>query len=468
MDAETLCYLSLHEVAEKLRKREITSQELTKIQLERIRLANPQLRAYLTVLDDSALSAAAQADAEIGTGRYRGPLHGVPIAVKDLCQTKGIRTTCASKVLRDWRPDFSATLVVRLEAAGAVLLGKLHMTEFAVGWYHPEIPGPLNPWGANLWPGASSSGSGVATAAGLCFASIGSDTGGSIRLPSATNGIVGLKPTWGRVSRYGVFPLGESLDHLGPMTRSVADAAHMLSVIAGYDPADATSLHAPVEDYAAACERGVRGLTIGLDEKYLAAASNEVGAAVIEAVRTLERQGAKVSKVTIPEIEGPMTSWIPICTAETAAAHEAFYPARAADYGSGFRSFLVYGNKVRGQDYAKAHIVREGFATRFQTLFETIDLLACASAPESALPAGAIPDDVNALLGPNPLLNFTAPYNLSRNPTLSLPCGKAGTGAPPSLQLVGRLLGEATLIQAGAAFEQATEWHEQRPPVHFG
>jgi amidase len=467
MDAETLCYLSLHEVAEKLRNREISSQELTRSQLERIRKANPELRTYLTVLDDGALMAAALADAEISAGRYRGPLHGIPIAVKDLCQTKGILTTCASKVLRDWRPDFSATLVERLEAAGAVMLGKLNMTEFAVGWYHPEIPSPLNPWGPSLWPGASSSGSGAATAAGLCYGSIGSDTGGSIRLPSAANGIVGLKPTWGRVSRHGVFPLGESLDHLGPMTRSVADAAHMLSVIAGYDPADPTSLHAPVEDYAAACERGVKGLTIGLDEKYLSTASSEVGAAVIEAVQTLERRGAKVSKVTIPEIEAPMAGWIPICTAETAAAHEAYYPARAAAYGPGFRSFLEYGNRVQGKDYAKSYIVREGFATRFQTLFETIDVFACASMPESALPAGAIPDDVNALLGPNPLLNFTAPYNLSRNPTLSMPCGKAGIGAPPSLQLVGRLLGEATLIQAGAAFERATEWHEQRPPVHF-
>jgi len=219
MDAETLCYLSLHEVAEKLRKREISSQELTKTQLTRIRQANPQLRAYLTVLDDEAQRAASKADAEIGAGRYRGPLHGVPIAVKDLCQTQGILTTCASKVLCDWRPDFSATLVERLEAAGAVMLGKLHMTEFAVGWYHPEIPGPVNPWGANLWPGASSSGSGAATAAGLCFGSIGSDTGGSIRLPSAANGIVGLKPTWGRISRYGVFPLGESLDHRWPTPR---------------------------------------------------------------------------------------------------------------------------------------------------------------------------------------------------------------------------------------------------------
>lgn len=468
MDAEALCYLPLSEVAEKLRRRELSSQELTRTVLERIRVANPQLRAYLTILDDSALKMAAQADAEIAAGRYRGPLHGVPIAVKDLCQTKGIATTCASKVLRDWRPEFSATLVERLEAAGAVMLGKLHMTEFAVGWYHPEIPGPVNPWGGQLWPGASSSGSGVATATGLAFGSIGSDTGGSIRLPSAANGVVGLKPTWGRVSRYGVFPLGESLDHLGPMTRSVADTAHMLTVIAGYDPADATSLRAPVEDYAAACDRGVQGLRIGVDEQYLSAASNEVGTAVIEALRVLERAGARVIKVTIPEVEGPLASWITLCGAETAAAHEAFYPARREDYGPGFRSSLDYGVGIPGQDYAKAHIVREGFATRFQAIFETIDLFACASLPQTDVPNNVMPDDASVLTGPNPLLHFTAPYNLSRNPTLSLPCGKASKGAPPSLQLVGRLLGEATLIQAGAAFERTTDWHKQRPPLKIG
>ena len=423
--------------------------------LERIHTANPQLRAYLTVLEDSALKTAAQADAEIAAGRYRGPLHGVPIAVKDLCQTKGVATTCASKVLRDWRPDFSATLVERLEAAGAVMLGKLHMTEFAVGWYHPEMPSPVNPWGSHLWPGASSSGSGVATAAGLCFGSIGSDTGGSIRLPSAANGIVGLKPTWGRVSRYGVFPLGESLDHLGPMTRTVADAAHMLGVIAGYDPADATSLRAPVEDYAAACKRGVRGLRIGVDEQYLSAASNEVGSAVIEALRALEEAGAKVVKVTIPEVEGPLASWITLCGAETAAAHEAFYPARAADYGPGFQIIFRIWHQDSRTGLRQGAYRAGGFRQRdFRRSSRRSICSRALRCPRPMYLNNVMPDDASVLTGPNPLLNFTAPYNLSRNPTLSLPCGKAVSGAPPSLQLVGRLLGEATLIQAGAAFER--------------
>jgi len=267
MEAEAICYLPLQELATQLRARKFSSVEVTRCVLERIHKVNPRLHAYLTILDEAALKAAAQADREIGAGRWRGPLHGVPVAVKDLCQTKGVLTTCASRVLRDWRPDSNATVVERLEAAGAVMLGKLNLTEFAVAWYHPEMPTPLSPWGEDLWPGASSSGSGVATAAGLCFASIGTDTGGSIRFPSAACGIVGLKPTWGRVSRHGVFPLGESLDHIGPMTRTVADAALMLGVIAGRDEADETSLAAPVEDYAAALDRGVKGLRIGVDEK---------------------------------------------------------------------------------------------------------------------------------------------------------------------------------------------------------
>src|SRR6202158_3730667 len=254
MDSKAICFLSLHELSSELRERKLSSVEVTRCVLDRIKQTNTKLRAYMTGLEDAARSQASQADKEIKAGRWRGPLHGVPVAVKDLCWTKGVPTTCASKVLRDWRPDSNATVVDKFEAAGAALLDKLHLTEFAVIWYHPEFPAPLNPWDPSLWPGASARGSGVAAAAGLCFAAIGTDTGGSIRFPSAACGIVGLKPTWGRVSRHGVYPLGESLDHVGPMTRSVADAAVVLGVIAGRDDADETSLAAPVEDYAAALD----------------------------------------------------------------------------------------------------------------------------------------------------------------------------------------------------------------------
>ncbi len=465
MDADAICYLSIDELGTHLRTGKLSSVEVTRRILDRIKRQNPRLHAYLTVMEDAAISSAAAADEEIRAGRWRGPLHGVPIAVKDLCFTKGVATTCASKVLREWRPDSNATVVDRFAAAGAILIGKLNLTEFAVAWYHPEMPVPLNPWDAALWPGASSSGSGIATAAGLCFASIGTDTGGSIRFPSAACGIVGIKPTWGRVSRHGVFPLGESLDHIGPMTRSVGDAALVLGIIAGRDAADATSLAAPVEDYAAALDRGVKGIRIGVDEKYIAAAATpEVATAVAEAVRVLERLGARVTKVAVPEVEPGIAAWMTLCTADAAAAHERTYPAKASEYGPGFRSFLELGAAVRGQEYAKAQIVREGFANRFQEVFDQVDIVACPSMPAASMPATGMPADARLLTASNALLHFTAPFNLSRNPTLSQPCGQSPAGPPPSLQLIGRHLGEATLIQAGAAFERATEWHKQRPP----
>jgi len=467
MDSEALCYLPLYELAEQLRAGKLSSSEATRAILERIR-AKARLKAYLTVMEESALRAAASADDEIRGGRWRGPLHGVPVAVKDLCQTRGVVTTCASRVLRDWRPDSSAAVVERLEAAGAIVVGKLNLTEFATVWYHPEFPVPLNPWGDALWPGASSSGSGVATAAGLCFGSIGTDTGGSIRLPSAACGIVGLKPTWGRVSRYGVYPLGESFDHIGPMTRTVRDAALMLAVIAGHDARDATSLAAKVDDYAGAVDAGVNGLRIGLDESYFArGATPEVGRAVIEAAGVLEGLGARIVKVKLPELAPALAVSMTLVMAETAAAHERTYPARASEYGPGFRSFLELGAQVRGQDYAKAQIVREGFANQVQIMFEQIDLFACPSLGQASLPVTAIPPDARSVdFGDEEgLLRFTMPFNLSRNPTLSLPCGMSPSGPPASLQLVAAHLGEATLIRAGAAFERATEWHRQRPPV---
>jgi amidase len=464
IQAQTLCFLTLTELSALLRKRELTSVEATRAMLDRIHRLNATLRAYLTILDDSTLRQVEAADKEIAAGKWRGPLHGVPVAVKDLCWTKGIPTTCASKVLRDWRPDSNATVVDRFEAAGAVLLGKLHMTEFAMAWYHPEIPGPQNPWNPALWPGASSSGSGAATAAGLCYAAIGSDTGGSIRFPSAANGIVGLKPTWGRVSRHGVFPLGESLDHIGPMTRSVADAAIVLSIIAGHDKLDDTSLDAPLDNYAAAVDAGANGIRVGVDESYIARASDDVAGAVISAIGDFERIGARIVKVKLPDVEPCLSAWTTLCASEAAAGHATIYPSRATEYGDGFRSFLDLGLSIRGQDYANAHMVRERFANRFEQLFEQVDVILCPTMASASLPNNAIPPDARPFKEPNPLIAFTAPFNMSRNPTLSMPGGRCNGAPPPSIQLIGRRLGEATLIRAGAAYERATEWHMQRPP----
>src|SRR6266581_1966926 len=255
-----LHFQTISALAASIQSRQVSPVEVTRALLERITQLDGRYKSYATVMADQALEAAKVAEQEIRAGTYRGPLHGVPVAVKDLCFTKGVRTMGGTRVLADQVPTFDATVVARLHAAGAILLGKLNLTEGAMGGYHPDFAIPANPWHAERYAGASSSGSGVATAAGLCFGSLGSDTGGSIRFPAAACGIVGLKPTWGRVSRHGVFPLAPSLDHVGPMARTVADTAATLQVIAGFDPRDPTSRREPVPDYGPALVRGLGGL----------------------------------------------------------------------------------------------------------------------------------------------------------------------------------------------------------------
>src|SRR5688572_25987664 len=261
-------YLELLDIGRRIQSKEVSSVEATRAQLDRIRKLDSVLKSYATMMADSALEDARRADAEIAKGAVRGPLHGVPIAVKDLCWTKGVPTAAGMTIHRDFKPDRDGTVVRKLRDAGAVILGKLQLTEGAYADHHPKIAPPVNPWNKAHWSGASSSGSGVATAAGLCYGSLGSDTGGSIRFPSAANGCTGLKPTWGRVSRYGVFELAATLDHIGPMTRSAADAGAMLSAIAGADVNDPTASLEPVPNYLAGMTRGIRGLRIGVDSKW--------------------------------------------------------------------------------------------------------------------------------------------------------------------------------------------------------
>ena len=466
MDNE-LYYRPLTEIARLLRRREISPVELTRAQLARIERLDPQLHSYITVVPERALARARLAERELGSATDRGPLHGVPIAVKDLCFTKGILTTCASQVLANWIPAFDATVVQRLEAAGAIILGKLNMTEFALVGYARSWRIPQNPWDPGGHDtGGSSSGSGVATAAGLCFASLGTDTGGSIRLPSAWCGVAGLKPTYGRVSRHGIFPLGMTLDHVGPMTRRVADAAAVLEVIAGPDPNDATALTAPPPECTAALSRGVRSIRIGVDEHYMSMfIQADVLTTLRSALEVLRLAGAQVVPVSIPPVDEVLGTWVPICAAEAAVAHAATFPARAEEYGPTFRSFLEYSTQVSGAAYAKAHVARVDFARRFQQVFDQVDVFACPGAFMQALPAGAI--DPYGPFTPDiaPFMRFSAPFNFSGNPTLSLPAGFSDAGLPHSIQLVGPLLGEAVLCQVGHAYEQATEWHLRQPPV---
>ncbi len=283
--------------------------------LDRIARVDATLKSYAAIMPEQALAAARAAEQEIRAGKYRGPLHGVPIAVKDLCYSKGVRTMGGTPVLKDFVPDFDATIVSRLYAAGAVVLGKLNLTEGAMAGYHPDFDIPVNPWDASRWAGGSSSGSGVAIAAGLCFAAIGTDTGGSIRYPSSATGIVGLKPTYGRVSRFGVLPLAESLDHVGPMARRVADVAIMFDAIAGFDPKDPTSLREPTQNMSGELGRGVEGLRIGLDREYaLAGVDRGQAGSIEEALKVLTSLGAHIVDVHLPDMTSTPEAWFLLCS----------------------------------------------------------------------------------------------------------------------------------------------------------
>lgn len=453
---------TLTTIAAEIRKGNVSPVDVTRHILAQIERHDGTLHSYTTVLGEQALAQARAAEAEIQRGDYRGPLHGVPIAVKDLCFTAGIRTTCGSALRDDWRPEIDATVVRKLKDAGAILIGKVHMTEFAFRWHRPDQPIPVNPWGADRWSGVSSSGSGVAVAAGLCYGALGTDTGGSIRFPAACNGVTGLKPTYGRVSRYGVFPLAQTLDNVGPLTRSVADAAVMLQAIAGADPHDPTAHGGAVPDYAAALSDDVRGLRLGVDEAFMTAQVDAaVSQAVLAAVDVLRGLGAQIVPVTVPPVEQPITNWITICSSEALAAHQATYPTRADEYGP-FRQLLEQGAQTSGLAYAQAQIGRERFAAEFQQIFDKADVLVCPTMPMAAPVIGA---DGLPTVASSVRSRFTYPFNFSRNPTLSVPCGFDAAGIPLSLQLVGRHFDEATLCRLGHAYQVATDWHRRTPPL---
>lgn len=466
MALDELHYLTLLEAGRKISGGEVSSLELTETMLARIEKLNASLHPYVTVLGETSRAEAAAADAELARGEVRGPMHGVPIAVKDLMAISGVRTSAGMPLLKERKPDHDATVVTRLRAAGTVILGKLELTEGAYAGHHPDITDPVNPWNAEYWPGVSSSGSGVATAAGLCFGSLGSDTGGSIRFPSLACGLVGLKPTWGRVSRYGVFPLSETLDHIGPMTRSVGDAAAMLGALAGFDAQDPTSLTADVPDYLSVLADGVRGIKIGVDEQFN---SDGVDAAVSDALKTainvLRGEGAQILSIKIPPHDDVVDSWLPICSADAAVAHSETYPSRAAEYGPVMGGLLETGVALSGAEYARATIHRQNFSGQLAKLFDEIDLIA---APSMVVPTPRLDgmDELSAAPGGlERLIRFTSPFDHSGSPTISLPCGFTQAGTPLGFQLVGRHLDEELLLRVGHAFERATVWNARHPKV---
>jgi amidase len=479
MSQQPLHYETLSAVAKQIAAGELDSVQVTQAMLARIDALEPKLHSYITVMGEYALDRARAADALRDQGGKLGALHGVPIAVKDLCRKAGFPTTGGHSFRKNLVSDSDATVVARLEAAGAILLGKLSTTEGAMVGYHRNFQVPRNPWGEfDRWPGVSSGGSGVATAAGLCFACLGTDTGGSIRFPSAVNGIVGLKPTWGRVSRHDVLDLGPTLDHIGPMTRSVRDAARVLGVIAGHDTSDPTSLSNPVPDYESEMEQGVSGLRIGWDETF---ATRDVEPHVADAVRaavtSIANLGAEIVEIEVPssgEDEGP--TWETITSAEAAAVHEATFPSRADEYGAYFREFLSAGREVTSVRLAQAIFARKRAAGLVAPVFNTIDLLVCPTLASESFRYN--PEDAYTGIDPETGVlagvpveffirsdRFITVWNYNGYPTLSLPCGFSPDGIPLSLQLIGKPLGESALCRAGYAYEQAHNFHLQHPAI---
>ena len=457
-----LHYLSLDEVARRLKLRKLSSVEVTHAILDRIGKLDPRLKSYATLTPERALADAERLDAETAAGRSRGPLHGVPIAVKDLCDTEGVPTAAGMAIRRDHVPARDATVVTRLKQAGAVILGKLQMTEGAYGLHHPSVDPPVNPFNAAYWTGVSSSGSGVATAAGLCFASLGSDTGGSIRFPSTMNGLSGLKPTWGRVSRAGVFPLAESLDHVGPMCRSALDAAIVLGVIAGADADDPTATPHPVPDYAAATGAGVKGSRVGVPRN-LIGADADCQRAIDGAADALRRQGAVLVDVTLPDLDEAATQWLAKCGVEAALAHEATFPARRAEYGAEFAALLDLGRGLSGLELTRLRLTRARITGQIDQLMATIDLLLLpamgVAAPSLASMKARTPGTIASRL------RYTAPLNMTGHPTLTLPGGVTADGVPVGFQIVGRAFDEAGILAAGHAFQQASDWHLRHPAL---
>jgi aspartyl-tRNA(Asn)/glutamyl-tRNA(Gln) amidotransferase subunit A len=456
-----LVYAGIRELAGGYRKREVSPVELTTALLDRIARLDPTLNAFVTLTPERALAEAKAAETALLRGDAR-PLLGIPVGYKDIYATRGIRTTAGSALLEHAVPDQDATCVARLQDAGCVMLGKLITHEFAWGIQSPghRFKPARNPWNLDHIPGGSSSGSGAALAAGLCVGALGTDTGGSIRGPASFSGIVGLKPTYGRCSRAGVATLSWTLDHTGPMARTVEDCAHLLQALAGHDPLDPASSRAPVADYVGTLGQSIRGLRIGVSRDFFFdGADAEVASAFESAMSTFRGLGADVRDVTIPSIwDAP--SFMVIMASEAFAYHERDLREQPELYGDLLRERLLSGGLYTGAEYVQAMRLRERLRNEMLDVLSTVDLLATPTSPKPA-PTFTTMWDIS--LG-FPRSN-TPPFNLSGLPALALPCGFASAGLPLSLQLAGRPFDEATVLRAGHAYQQTTEWHRRRPPV---
>jgi aspartyl-tRNA(Asn)/glutamyl-tRNA(Gln) amidotransferase subunit A len=483
-----LTELTIHEMHRRLVARELTSTELTRAFLDRIEATDKKVNAFITVCRESALAQAADADRRIAAGQA-DKLTGIPIALKDIFNTEGIRTTCASKILSEYVSPYDATVVAKLKEQGAVILGKLNMDEFAMGSSNENSAfGPVkNPWDLETVPGGSSGGSAASVAARQAAATLGTDTGGSIRQPASHCGVVGLKPTYGRVSRYGVIAYASSLDQVGPLTRDVEDCAILLGAVAGHDPADSTSVDTPVPDYLSTLRDGVKGLKIGLPREYfIEGLDPEVKAAVDRAIETYRELGAEFVEISLPHTDYAVACYYLVATAEASSnlarydgvrfglrvdegqgLIDMYMKSRAAGFGAEVKRRIMLGTYALSSGYydayyLKAQKVRTLIRQDFLDAFAQVDVILTPVAPTPAFRLGEKTDDPLQMYLSD---IFTIPVNLAGTCALSLPCGFSGSGRPIGVQLVGTPFGEETILRAAHAFEQATEWHREKAKI---
>ncbi len=480
--------LTLHDAGEKLRKHELSSQELTLAAFQRISDTDDKIHAYITLCRDAALEQAKQADELLKRGANTSPLLGIPIAVKDNFLTRGLRTTCASKILGDFIPPYDATAIKRIRDAGAVITGKTNLDEFAMGssTENSAFFPTSNPWDRARVPGGSSGGSAAAVAADQCIAALGTDTGGSIRQPAAFCGAVGLKPTYGRVSRYGIIAFASSMDQVGPITKDVRDCALLLEAIAGHDPADSTSVNRSVPDYDAALNGEVKGLRVGVPKEFFAAGMQpSVDQAVRAAIRLLEKNGAVVEEISLPHTEYAVAVYYIVATAEASSnlarydgmrfGHraggkdllETYMLSREEGFGPEVKRRIMLGTYALSAGYydayyLKAQRVRTLIKLDFDAAFQRCDVIVTPTAPTAAFKIGEkIEDPLQMYLSDI----YTISVNLAGVPALSLPCGFDGDGMPIGLQLIGKHFDEATVLRLAHAYEQATDWHKKKPNI---
>ncbi len=470
MDTLEICYMSAGDLSKLVQSKEISPVEIIEAHLTRIDATEPVLNSFITLLADQARKAARQAEKDIQAGRYKGPLHGIPVALKDLYNTGGVRTTSGSRIFDTFIPTEDCTVAAKFHQAGAILLGKLNMHQFAYGptGENPDYGHMHNPWNPDMVTGGSSGGSGSAAAAGQCTITTGSDTGGSIRIPAALCGIVGLKPTYGLVSRYGLSSLSWSLDHPGPMTRTVEDTAITMNVIAGHDPKDVASAKVDIPDYTSALTGDVKGLRIGIVKEYFEAPLDpQVRKAVMDAISLLESMGAEVKEVSYPMFNQSQAISSTVLMAEATAYHRDLLEKDGHQLYEPVRQRLEAGLFISAAEYLRAQQARSIFDQQGRRLLDEVDLLAGPTEPVTApkILASKVMAGEQEVGVVGALTQYTRPYNINGFPAISVPCGFSDDGMPIGLQLAGRPFDELTVLRAAHAYEQANDWHTRRPPI---